>query len=366
MNIIDYVETNMDSFETLPFNQVDSLVLSQFIYINFAGFVPGLEEDREPIKISELLMAEHIPKMLDKVWAPDENYKLLLALGMSPRFRDIFMWNYSESIDITEEKQFTALTYLIDENNAYIAYRGTDLSLVGWKEDFNMAFLSPIPSQIEGTSYLDRVANKIPHKLILGGHSKGGNIAVYSAMECQPPIQSRIRNVFTHDGPGFKDEILTSEKYIRVKSKIKKTLPQFSLIGMLLHHQEDYLVVESKQFRIMQHDPFSWIVENKDFKYAEGITSGAEHINLVINKWLTTLDDEKLELFISTLYNIIESTGVTDFNDLSEDWFKKATLALGAIKETDEETKDFVSKTLKSFLSLYIKNLSIFHKNNKD
>ena len=142
-------------------------------------------------------------------------------------------------------------------------------------------------------------------------------------------------------------------------AKIHKTLPQSSLVGMLLHHQEDYTVVESKQFWIMQHDPFSWVVNKDDFKYAENITGGAEHINITINQWLSTLDDEKRELFVTTLYSVIESVGVVNFSDLTEDWYKNSNLALAAVKGIDTETKRFVFETLRSLFALYVKNLRI-------
>jgi len=359
MNIVDYVESKMDSFKNAQFNQVDSLILSQFSYVYFSNVVPSIQDQGEPVPIAELLKAENIPKMLHNVRDPKNNYRLLLALGMSPRFRNIRMCCYSDSLNITEQKQFAAVTYLIDDKNAYIAYRGTDSSFVGWKEDFNMAFISPIPAQQEGVLYLNFVAEKFPHMLMIGGHSKGGNIAVYSAMECHPSIQSRILKVYSHDGPGFKDEIFTSEKYGQIKAKIHKTLPQSSLVGMLLHHQEDYTVVESKQFWIMQHDPFSWVVNKDDFKYAENITGGAEHINIIINQWLSTLDDEKRELFVTTLYSVIESVGVVNFSDLTEDWYKNSNLALAAVKGIDTETKRFVFETLRSLFALYVKNLRI-------
>jgi len=359
MNIVDYAETQMESFQTVKFNPVDSLVLSQFVYLNFKNIVPELTENRDPVRIGDLLKAELIPHMLHNVINSKANYKLLLALGMSPRFRDIKMCCYVDSFDANEEKQFAAVTYLIDDETAYVAYRGTDSTIVGWKEDFNMAFISPIPSQKEGVAYLNAVAQIFPHRLMVGGHSKGGNIAVYSAMECNPSIQDRIVSVYSHDGPGFKDEVFTSQKYGRIKDRIHKTLPQSSLVGMLLHQQEDYYVVKSKQFWIMQHDPFSWIVNKDDFKYVQGITEGAKHVNMVINQWLSSLDDEKRELFVTTLYGVFESMGIVKLSDLTEDWHKKAAIAIETLRDIDPETKHFVFETIKSLLALYIKSLPL-------
>ncbi|NLO09108.1 MAG: DUF2974 domain-containing protein [Clostridiales bacterium] len=357
MNIIDYVKSQMDDFDTTKFNLVDSLVLSQFAYINFNDVVPGIDAEQSHVRIADLLMAEHFKKMLHNVRYPKKNQKLLLALGMSPRFRNIRMCFFVDSLSIVEQKQFAAVTYLLDDETAYVAYRGTDTTFVGWKEDFNMAFISPIPAQQEGVSYLNAVAKRLSHRLMVGGHSKGGNIAVYSSMECHSSIQDRIVGVYTHDGPGFKDEVFSSEKYKRIKDRIHKTLPQSSLVGMLLQHQEDYLVVESKQFWFMQHDPFSWSVKKDGFIYAQGITEGAEHFNRVINQWISSIDEEKRELFVTTLYSVIESVGLVNYSDFTEDWQKKAALAIKNIRGIDKETRRFVNKTIKALLELYVKTL---------
>jgi len=357
MNIADYVETQLERYENVKFNMVDSLVLSQFVYLNFNGIVPELPDCGDPVRIGDLLKAELIPQMLKDVWNPKSNRRLLIALGMSPRFRDIRLSCYSDSISIVEEKQFAAVTYLLDDKTAYIAYRGTDFSIAGWKENFNMAFISPVPAQQEGVSYLNMVAERFPqHALMIGGHSKGGNVAVYSAMECNPQVQERIIGVYSHDGPGFKDEIFTSEKYARIKERIHKTLPQSSLIGMLLQHHEDYIVVESKQFWLMQHDPFSWIVSNGDFRYKEGITGGAKHIDNAINHWIASLDDKKRELFVTTIYSVIESMGVEKITDFNADWHKKAMKAMRTLRGIDAETKRFVLETIKSLIALYMKS----------
>lgn len=357
MNIIDYAETQMEKFESVKFNLVDSLILSQFVYVDFNGIVPGLSDSGEPVRIGDLLKAELIPHMLKNVRDPQSNRRLLIALGMSPRFRDIRLCCYSYSLSIAEQKQFAAVTFLLDDKTAYIAYRGTDATIAGWKENFNMAFISPVPAQQEGACYLNAVAEKFRHKMLMvGGHSKGGNVAVYSAMECNPEVQDRIISIYSHDGPGFRDEIFASRKYENIKDRIHKTLPQSSLIGMLLQHHEDYVVVESNQFWIMQHDPFSWLISDGDFKYRDGITGGAKHIDTVINRWIASLDDEKRELFVTTIYSVIESMGIVKVSDFTEDWYKKAVRALGTIRGIDPEIRRFVLETMKSLLALYVKS----------
>lgn len=357
MNLIQYAESQMAGFESVAFNPVDSLILSQFSYIHFDRVVPYIVDSRDTVRIGDLLKAEHISHMLDNVRDPKSNRKLLLALGMSPRFRNIRMCCFSDNFNVAEQKQFAAVTFLLDDQTAYVAYRGTDSTVVGWKEDFNMAYISPVPAQEEGVAYLNAVAERFSHKLMVGGHSKGGNIAVYSSMECHPSVKERIMNIYSHDGPGFKEEIFKSENYASIEARIHKTLPQSSLIGMLLQYQEDYVVVESKQFGIMQHDPFSWVIAKDDFQYTQGITNGAAHINTAIHQWLSSLENEKRELFITTVYSVIDSMGVVNFNDFTDDWYRKTVKAMETAKGIDPETKKFVYETIGSLLALYVKTL---------
>jgi len=360
-NIIDYAAEESSSFQTKEFNTVDSLVLSQLAYLHFDGFVPGISDTAEPVSIAEVARKENRDTLFHDVRDSDSNRKLFQTLAVSPRFRDVRMAFYVNKIDFKAEKQFSAVTYLLDDRTAYIAYRGTDSTFVGWKEDFNMGFISPVPSQEEGVKYLNTVAGLISSDLKVGGHSKGGNIAVYSSIKCNQPIQNRITHVFNHDGPGFREEIFQLSGYLNMKDRIHKTLPQSSVIGMLLQNQENYSVVRSNRFWIMQHDPFSWLVENSDFCYVRTVKNSAMFMNTTLNKWISSLDDNKRELFVDTLYQVIKATGATTFYDLTGDWQKKAAAALKAIKDIDEDTKIFVLKTIGSLFVFAAKNLRDIH-----
>jgi hypothetical protein len=358
-NIIDYAEKEMSRITEKPFNAVDSLILSQFSYIYFDEMVPGLPQEGASVRLGDLLQAERFVPMLRDVRDPDNNRKLLFVLAASPRFRDIRMKDYVNKVDPAMEKQFSAVTFLLEDGTAYIAFRGTDATFIGWKEDFNMAFTCPVPAQTEGVSYLNQVGSRIPGPLRTGGHSKGGNIAVYAAMKCGPEVQDRIIQIYNHDGPGFKNSVFETPEFIRIKERISKTLPQSSLVGMLMQHQEHYRVVDSKRFDILQHDPFSWIVEDDDFKYAKAVSATAMRRHKTIDLWLSGLSDQQRERFIDTLYQVIEATDTETIYDFAEDWHKKAILMLNALKNIDPETKQFISQTINSLFVLSLRNLRI-------
>ncbi len=356
-NIIDYVKETEETFENRSFSVVDSLVLSQLAYLNFDGIVPGLEDDSSPVSVSEIAGIENPGVLYQNVRDSKSNRLLLEAAVNSPRFSHMRLAFYANQIDSTVEKQFSAVTYLLGGNSAYIAYRGTDSTFVGWKEDFNMAFTSPIPSQEDGIAYLNAVAGRIPHELKIGGHSKGGNIAVYSSLKCCGTVRNRITHAFDHDGPGFRDEIFQSGGYQAMKERIHKTLPQSSIIGMLLQHQEEYSVVKSNRIWLMQHDPFSWVIDGHDFQYIPAVTRSAIYMNGTLNQWLASLDDQKRELFVNTLFQVIQATEAETFYDLVGDWQKRAVAALGAVREIDEETRKFLFQTIRSLFILAVKNI---------
>ena len=356
-NIINYVMEEDCSFESRKFNAVDSLVLSQLAYLNFDDIVPGLSDVATPITIKEIAVMENPDRLFHDVRESKSNQQLLFALANSSRFGNTKLGFYMNQIDSEAEKQFSAITCLLGDGSAYIAYRGTDSTFVGWKEDFNMAFISPVPSQEEGVAYLNAVAEKIPNNLKIGGHSKGGNIAVYSAIYCSQIVQGRIVQIFSHDGPGFRDEVFHSDGYGIIKDRIYKTLPQSAIIGILLQYQEKYSVVKSNHIWFMQHDPFSWLVYGNDFQYAQSVNRNALYMNGTLTQWMNSYDDQKRKLFVNTLFDVIKATNATTVYDLTGDWPQKAVAVLGAIKGIDAETKAFVFQTIRALFGLAVKNI---------
>lgn len=358
-NIIDYVAQEYENFFDKTFNTVDSLVLSQFAYLNFDGLVPNISDLSRPVKIGEITLKENHNNLTKGIRDSVSNLKLIQALANSPRFSNVEITFYVNKTDFHVEKQFSAITYLLEDGTAYIAFRGTDSSFVGWKEDFNMAFISPIPSQEEGVKYVNAVAKMIFCDLKIGGHSKGGNIAVYSAIKCNELIKGRITHIFSHDGPGFNDEIFLSQEYLSMKERIHKTIPQSAIIGMLMQNQEKYTVVKSNRFWFMQHDPFSWLINGCEFHNVKTVNSGALFMNKTLNNWISSIDDSKRELFADTLYHVMKASGALSFYDLTVDWFKKTVAIIGAIKDIDDETRSFILKTIGSLFVFAIKNLRV-------
>lgn len=357
--IIDYVKNELRTFVEHPFSEVDSLVLAQFSYIHLGNVIaaPAAGIVRKPLTLQQLYRAECFPHYFSDQPDAVRNRKLLAACAASPRFRDIGIAYYEQDFDETREKQFCAMTFFIGADTAYLAFRGTDATLVGWKEDFNMAFLTPVPSQEAALNYTLSVAKLVRGKLMLGGHSKGGNLAVYAAMTSPQRLQDRIISIYSHDGPGFRDNVFASDGYLRISDRIHKTLPQSSLVGMLLEHQENYSIVESTAVGIVQHNPYSWVIRDGDFVRLTTLTSSADYLNRTLSDWLSELPNEQREQFVDALYSVISSTNLTSFTELRDSWQTEFSVLIENMKNMDEPTRRILHETLRSLMHMAVKNL---------
>ena len=360
-NIISYVQENLSSFEVMPFGSVDSLVLSSAAYIHFPEDIPEVTTWKG-LRLQELYCAEYFDKMFHNIPLLEDTKQLFFALAANPRFRDIRIMGYTEQFDPNSEKQFSAMTFQITPDFHYIAYRGTDSTLIGWKEDFNMAFKSPIPSQEEAVRYMEKAALYCPGTIFTGGHSKGGNLAVYASAMCRENIQPRIQKIFSHDGPGFLETTLQSPEFQKISCRIEKTLPQSSVIGMLLEHREEFLVIKSNSLGLLQHDQFTWEIEGNHFVCIDHLTKNARFTDKTLTDWLNQISEEDRERFVDALYSVLNANQLTSIDDFLADWQTAIPATFHAIAQLDGDTKKFILHTLKKLASLGIKNVSLLGK----
>ena len=356
-NMLDYVRTELDTFDGRGFCTVDSLVLSWLAYTRLPADDPALAPALgwEGVRLADLYRAEYFATYYAGMWGEEPGLDLLAAVAASPRFRDVRVMGYVDATDPQAEKQFAAMTFRLTEDLSYVAFRGTDASLVGWKEDFNLAYRCPVPSQTEAARYLGAVAARVDGDLLVGGHSKGGNLAVYAAARAPGGVGDRVRRIFSHDGPGFLAEFLATEDYRRVEGRVEKTLPQSSVVGMLLEQQEGYRVVRSNRAMIWQHDPFSWVVEGCDLVTLDGLTADARYLNRTVSAWLGSRTVEERERFIDTLYSVIDLGDVSTTHELRADWRRSIHVRARAFAELDAETRSFVTQTLTALVSLGVR-----------
>ena len=281
--------------------------------------------------------------------------ELVSHLGQSERFKSMTITDYIKTTDKEAEKQFGAITIHISNKLMYVSYIGTDSTINGWKEDFNMAFMEHVPCQLAGKEYLETVAAKYPNKkIIIGGHSKGGNVAIYSAVTCNKKVQDRIIKINNYDGPGFNKKFIETYENYDIVSKIETFIPQDSIIGRLLYHKEKTTIIYSIEKGIMQHDIYSWQVLKDEVLKLEKNTETSEDINNTLNKWLETTTVEQRELFFNTIFELINSTEAETFGDISSSLSTSIPMILKKYQEISPEDRKIVTSMSKLFVNLYM------------
>lgn len=351
--VLDYVkEYGKYSFREKPMTEVDSLALCQLSYLKYDGLVPQVNENRKSVTLKSLAEHQDYDKLFHDVVFPKANRELLEEMLAGRRFGNLKLNCYVNVVEKQWETQFSAVTYILDDGTVYVAYRGTDESIVGWKEDFNMAFLSPVPSQEYSVQYLNTVAGRLHRPFYVGGHSKGGNLAVYSAMKCDPRIQDRIIRVYDLDGPGFRPEMLEDGDYEMIAGRVVKILPHSSLVGMLFETDMRFQVVESKTFGLLQHDLLSWLVEGDALVRVNDIYERRKRMDNALNQWIFSLDEERVRTFVDTLYQVIEASQADDLSEFTADWKRSMNGMLEAIKEVDEETMKMLKETVRALFEI--------------
>lgn len=354
-NIIDYLNEYADvSLKDEPMNDVDSLVLCQFAYLKFDGLVPAVTENVRPVSLQQLYEHPDYEKLYGDERYEKNNRALFEAMLKCERFRNMKLNCYINIIENQAdfETQFSAVTFLLEDGTMYVAYRGTDENIVGWKEDFNMAFLSPVPGQEFAVKYLNMVTKQLPRDFYIGGHSKGGNLAVYAAMNCFPQAQQRILKIYSMDGPGFRPEVLEKCDFGRIEERTCKILPHSSLVGMLFEKDIRYQVVESRTFGLAQHNPFTWLVQDGQFVTVSDIYETRRFMDNTLNEWILSLDERSLRTFVDTLFQILSASESDNLIDFTANLKRSMTGVLGAVKGLDEDTQNALKQTVKSLFGI--------------
>ena len=350
-NIVTYIrEYGEYTFTEEPLNEVDSLVLCQLSYLNYSSFVPGLDKRNAPVSIRSIYHHPDRDVILDDYWYRENNRELFAAAAQSRRFGSLKMNYYVNVINVSDETQFAAITYVLDDKNTYIAYRGTDATIIGWKEDLNMAFMT-VPSQQEAVEYVRRAAQRNGDQLIFCGHSKGGNLSVYAGACADPSTRERIRRIYSFDGPGVDEETLHSCGYALVSGRIESYLPQSSVVGMLVHYHPVYTVVRALTVGILQHDVMTWQVKDGDFVRLGGVDMTCKITDEATHAWLATMDMDERRLLVDTLYQVVDAAQGELVTDLITDWRDSAARMLDAIRDLDSGVKQSVRKMLRSLFS---------------
>lgn len=351
--VLDYLKKYGNySFREKTMTEVDSLILCQMSYLKFDGLVADVRDKGKSVTLKSLTVHPDFDKLFGDIRYEKVNRELFQEMVSGKRFGSMRLNYYINLVEKQWETQFSAVTCFLDDGTVYVAYRGTDESIVGWKEDFNMAFLSPVPGQEYSVKYLNTVAGKLRRPFYVGGHSKGGNLAVYSVMKSRPSIQERVIRIYSMDGPGFRPEILSGGEYGRIADRVVKILPHSSLVGMLFESDMRFQVVESKTFGLAQHDPYTWLVEEDHLLRADGIRERCLRRDNTLNQWILSLDEKQLRTFVDTLYQVIAASRADSVIEFTAEWKRSMNGMLAAMKEVDEETMKILKEMVRALFEI--------------
>ena len=362
MDLFDYLETALDDFDERPLGPVDSAALSQFCMVRGEGVIPaalwrgsaveGLRAwASRPARFSDLLRAERFDGLFCGL-APEGVKRELAALVASPRFRDLELRDYASRFDEAEHVQFSATTFVWrspaghDHDFAYVGFRGTDDTFTGWRENFDMAVDPPVPAQRMAADYLASVARYLPRRLYVGGHSKGGNLATYAALRAPEDVRARIECVFDHDGPGSKSGFLDEKDFEPVRGLIHRTVPEESVVGMLMDTPIEPHVVRSRARGAEQHDVFTWEVDGDDFAYAAELSPSAVFTHELMDDWLASLAPEETPRVVDALFRALEASGAPSVGAVIFSGADAPALLAEAARNLDQESRDALSPAL--------------------
>jgi len=364
-DVFEYIEWRGDiSMVNDPVNDVDMLILTRLSYIPFGGVVPSLIKN-EHIALNQaaqavLDLADHTRIKFKK----REDQKLLEVLIDSPRFSNIQLSYFTDIYNEEQAEQFSAITMELEDNMIAVIYRGTDGTLVGWKEDFNMSFSPEVPAQKDAVKYLECAADYFPAKKIrVAGHSKGGNLSMYAASFCRTDIQNRIIAVRNFDGPGFNEYQASADDFFRISDITLTYLPESSIIGMLLEHMEKSIVVGSQSLGALQHNTYLWEIRRSSFLIKEELNSSSHIIDHTLKDWLASLTPEQRERMIDGIFQVLQSSNGKTLRDLWNG--KNAVSILSTVVKLDPETKNNINVGMTLLRKALKNNINAKHMINK-
>ena len=336
--IFDYLDqVAYDSIYDTPFNELDMLMLTELTYLPFDQIVSDQMSPDCTCRLFEA--AEKVPQDLSML-VTKNRLKLLEKVASSTRFKNIKLMGYVNDIDPDVQKQFAAMVFKIKPDSYILTFRGTDDSIIGWKEDFHMTYMDQVPAQKTAVNYLRKAMDALPGQFILTGHSKGGNLASYAASQIEPEYQERIQSIYSYDAPGLNHSVITSQGYQTISDKIKRYIPQGSIVGMMLETPKQAQIVKSTAIGgLAQHDTFTWQISDQTFVLLDNLNPDSLQVDKTLKNWVDSVSDEELKDFFDLFFGLILDAGISSINDLTklENFNKILTVFENANALTDHE-----------------------------
>lgn len=338
-NVIEYVKYYRNkSFKEVPFNEVDALIFASLSYINFNGFMNKL-----PQSINELATTFFNKMTPEKIKKTAKIHRdschLLNAMKDTIRYKDLLITDYQKVID--KETQFGAIT-IRSKDWLYISFEGTNSYISGWKEDCHLSHRFPIPSQILAREYINRNVKLYDRTIYIGGHSKGANLAVAGSLKAYPSIRRRISAIYDFDGPGLREKEFNTIDYKIIEPKIKKYVPNHSLVGMLMYSKPDFKTINSNAKSILQHNLFTWNCFGSFF-VEDSLSRKSVKLSKEVKSFVSEYSEEEMEKFIESLFKVLKQANISQDDVITISKLAKCLTHIKDLK-TDDKTKEKIAK----------------------
>ena len=348
-NMLDYIkEFGHVSFEERAFSEIDALVLTELEYLPLEKVVPSDENGEHFVTVKEIAeyMQEHKQELFDEnpMMITQERHEVSQVIADAPRFQSLKFFGVVSEWDKDTTKQFAAVTVEVEPSVRLVVFRGTDETLIGWKEDFLMTYSPLVAAQTDAKEYLAKQASLWGGDLMISGHSKGGNLAIYAAATQEEDVQLRIVDIFCFDSPGLYRSVLETKGYQNIVPLAMRYIPQDSLVGLMLESEVPYVIVKSNATGAMQHSAMTWEIEDGQFIKMEKLTKNSQLNDQTFKKWTESVSDEELELFWNVFFELLFSVGIDTVNDLYGQFMHYVQEFLKAAGDMDEEKRELLTR----------------------
>ena len=351
-NIMDYISWRGDlSFEQSQFNEVDNLILACFSYVNLDGISAVTKQ-----KLTKEFMKLHTMKELeaDKSFIRLAPF-MMMEMAKSVRFGKCVVRNYVNDIVTEAEQQFAAMEIVLEDGTSYVSFRGTDDTIIGWKEDFNLS-TGVVPAQKRAIEYLQKISEHTDGMLRVGGHSKGGNLAIYGSVMCKS-AHEKILEIYSNDGPGFSREFQELPETKEMMPKIIRIIPEYSIIGTLLEHEKEPVIVASSSKGLLQHDGFSWEVQGPALVRRDSLNKTALRFIEILHKWIDGMDMEQKRLLIEDLFATLQASGYENLSEVQSGGLKSLAAMVKRVEKFAPESRGMMQELLTAICGGWLEQL---------
>ena len=286
---------------------------------------------------------------------------MMFEMAKSVRFGKCVIRNYVNEIVTEAEQQFSAVEIVLDDGTSYISFRGTDDTIIGWKEDFNLS-TGVVPAQERAVEYMQRISDKAYGMLRVGGHSKGGNLAIYGSGMCKS-AHDKILEIYSNDGPGFSKEFQESPETAEMMPKIIRIIPEYSIIGTLLEHEKQPIIVASTSRGLLQHDGFSWEVQGPGLVRRDSLNKTALRFIEILHKWIDGMDTEQKRLLIEDLFATLQASGCENLSEVQSGGIKSLAAMVKRLDKFAPESRGMMQELLTAICGGWLEQLQ---ENTKD